>query len=37
MPNRGPQKAHIREVAAGAVGSPFLVAALLLSGLPPFP
>jgi len=37
MPNRGPQRHNIREAAAGAVGSPFLVAALLLSGLPPFP
>jgi hypothetical protein len=36
LPERRP-KAHIREAAAWAVGSPFLVAALLLSGLPPFP
>lgn len=30
-------KVHIREAVAGAVGSPFSVAALLLLGLPPFP
>jgi hypothetical protein len=30
-------QSKIREAAAGAVGSPFLVAALPLSGLPPSP